>query len=85
MGAGGTVVCKNCKEQFEILFGYGMTSYVLTCDKCGTQKMFPINLDSKNLIKSICSCGGHLSEEAMPKCPKCMFSEYEYINFINWD
>ena len=82
MGSGGTVICKDCTEQFDIMNGEGMESIVLTCNKCGIQKMVPLSEDKQ---KDNCTCTGEFLYNAIAKCPNCRSSDYEYITFINWD
>lgn len=86
MGSGGKVACNNCAEIFEVVNGVGMSSYVLTCNRCGIQKMFPLfENESENKQSFTCSCKGEYVEDAHVKCPKCRSADFEYLCFINWD
>jgi hypothetical protein len=83
--------CSNCGEIFNISIGGGFRFMMLHCEVCGKPK-------ARNIAEKIelgldeaghwgtCPCGGDLSFDAPPRCPKCRSTKYEVPgNYVNYD
>lgn len=89
MGESFDARCEDCGHVHEVSLGGGFTFMLFHCEACGKPK-------SVNLRKKIdpeatdpwgrCSCGGAISNDAPPRCPKCRSTEYEIVgNYLNYD
>ena len=75
MGDIYNIACGSCSHEYKIHAGCGMRSFALFCEACG--KPTSVEHGGFNALRSEakalprCRCGGKLSSDIQPACPKC--------------
>lgn len=83
IGGAGTINCKNCSFNQDIIsFIHGFSGDEPTsnsgfqCQQCG--KFHAIEQDMENSQSKLCTCGGNLSRNEPLFCPVCKSTDLEY-------
>ncbi|MFH1790020.1 MAG: hypothetical protein ABH832_03055 [bacterium] len=86
--------CNSCGYKFQLNIGHGFYFTMYRCEGCGGEKRIDhLGVRAFNVILTPgqigkCEdCGGELSENAKPKCPKCKSDDLtkDQNNIISFD
>lgn len=88
MGSQYTAVCRQCSTSFSVNEG-GFHFHLLHCEPCGREKSIDEDemgesFTAEEAVQDAwieqhvppCPCGGQLTMEALPRCPKCRSSDW---------
>ena len=80
MGSLYTAKCKKCNHEFGVRDGGGFIFDLIRCEKCGNTRDIPHG-EGYESGPYICKCGGKMSSEVRPMCPKCGASDYDITEY----
>ncbi len=85
MGSTYTAKCNRCSHEFGARDGGGFFFDQVRCEKCGEERDIPHG-EGYEPGPYKCKCGGTMSSEVRPMCPKCRASDYDIIEHgIDYD
>jgi hypothetical protein len=84
MGNSTIDTCRSCGRKQENMYGAGLMTYVLYCEKCGLQEWLTYR---DKTVPPCEKCGGTLDMNAEPACERCGARSWDHGTHHNliWD
>jgi hypothetical protein len=84
MGNSTIDTCRSCGQKQENMYGGGLMTYVLYCEKCGLQEWLTYR---DKTVPPCEKCGGALAMNAEPACARCGGRSWDHgaDHHLIWD